>query len=226
MGQKSDNGKKWWLYGALASLLVAVAGVVLLLFVFNDKKARGDGDRDDKDEKEVVARSGMWFGHDDKDDVDERTENKDIKESEGVGEKDPPEESLVTSPATPPTAHPATPPTAQQSPVATQDCTGDRAYDVVEQQPLFPGEVSVWLGQNMHYPAMAEENGIQGTVVCQFVVEKDGSISNVTVLRSADPLLDAEAVRVIRQMPLWSPGMKDGQPVRVRYTLPISFKLQ
>jgi len=141
MEQKSDNGKKWWLYGALASLLVAVAGGVLLLFVFNDKKARGDGDRDDKDEKEVVARAGMWFGHDDEDDVDERTEDKDIKESEGVGEKAPPEEDLVTSPATPPTAPPATPPTAQQSPVATQDGTGDRTYDVVEQQPLFPGEV-------------------------------------------------------------------------------------
>ena len=75
-------------------------------------------------------------------------------------------------------------------------------------------------------PPAAEENGIQGRVVVQFVVEKDGSISNVNVVRSVDPSLDKEAIRVVKAMPRWIPGKQNGSPVRCKFTLPVSFKLQ
>ena len=102
-----------------------------------------------------------------------------------------------------------------------------KIFDVVEQQPTFPGgDPRVWIGNNIHYPPVAEENGVQGTVVCQFVVETDGSISNVTVARGADPSLDKEAVRVIKSMPKWVPGKQNGRNVRVKYTIPVKFQLQ
>ncbi len=104
-----------------------------------------------------------------------------------------------------------------------------KIFDVVEQQPSFPGgnaALMQWLGQNIHYPAVAEENGIQGRVVVSFVVEPDGSISNVQVVRGVDPSLDKEAVRVCKQMPKWNPGKQNGQAVRVKYNLPVQFKLQ
>ena len=104
----------------------------------------------------------------------------------------------------------------------------DKIFDVVEVQPSFPGGVSAlmaWLGENIQYPKVAEENGIQGLVVISFVVEKDGSVSDVKVTRGVDPSLDNEAVRVVSSMPNWTPGMQDGEPVRVKYNLPLSFKL-
>jgi len=102
-----------------------------------------------------------------------------------------------------------------------------KIFDVVEQQPTFPGgDPRAWISQNIHYPPVAEENGVQGQVVCQFVVETDGSISNVTVARGADPSLDKEAVRVIKSMPKWVPGKQNGRAVRVKYTIPVKFQLQ
>ena len=104
-----------------------------------------------------------------------------------------------------------------------------KIFDVVEQQPQFPGGQSAllsWLSQNIHYPPVAEENGIQGRVVVSFVVEPDGSISNVQVVRGVDPSLDKEAVRVTKAMPKWQPGKQNGQAVRVKYNLPVTFKLQ
>ena len=101
-------------------------------------------------------------------------------------------------------------------------------YDVVEQMPSFPGGISglrTYLNQNIRYPAEAQENCVQGRVVVSFVVGKDGHISDVTVLRSVDPSLDKEAIRVIRNMPRWSPGKQGGEPVRVRYNVPVSFRL-
>ena len=83
-----------------------------------------------------------------------------------------------------------------------------------------------WLSQNIRYPAAAQRNGIQGRVMVSFVVEKNGSVSDVRVLKSVDPLLDNEAIRVVKAMPKWSPGKLNGQAVRVKYTLPISFKTQ
>ena len=104
-----------------------------------------------------------------------------------------------------------------------------KIFDVVEQQPTFPGgqtSLMSWLSDNIQYPSKAEENGIQGQVEVSIVVEPDGSISNVQIARSVDPALDNEAVRVISNMPKWNPGKQDGQPVRVKYNIPITFKLQ
>jgi len=83
-----------------------------------------------------------------------------------------------------------------------------------------------WLGQNIKYPVIAAETGVQGRVIVQFVVEKDGSITDVVVVKSVDPSLDKEATRVIKNMPHWIPGRQNGSPVRVRFTVPVTFTLQ
>lgn len=109
-----------------------------------------------------------------------------------------------------------------------QPVNSTRVYDVVEQMPSFPGGISglrTYLNQNIRYPAEAQENCVQGRVVVSFVVEKDGHISDVTVLRSVDPSLDKEAIRVVRNMPRWTPGKQGGELVRVRYNVPVSFRL-
>lgn len=109
-----------------------------------------------------------------------------------------------------------------------QPVNRNSVYDVVEQMPSFPGGISglrTYLNQNIRYPAEAQENCVQGRVVVSFVVEKDGHISDVTVLRSVDPSLDKEAIRVVRNMPRWTPGKQGGEPVRVRYNIPVSFRL-
>ena len=103
-------------------------------------------------------------------------------------------------------------------------------FVVVESMPEFPGGQQAlfkYLGDNVKYPVIAQENGIQGRVICQFVVNKDGSIVDIEVVRSGgDPSLDKEAVRVIKSMPKWKPGKQRGKPVRVKFTLPVNFKLQ
>jgi len=83
-----------------------------------------------------------------------------------------------------------------------------------------------YLNRNVKYPLIAEENGIQGRVICTFVVERDGSITDVKVIKSVDPSLDKEAKRVIGSMPKWNPGIQKGVPVRVKFTLPVTFRLQ
>ena len=101
-------------------------------------------------------------------------------------------------------------------------------FDVVEEMPQYPGGPQAlfkFLSENVQYPAEAEKAGIQGRVILTFVVEKDGSISKPTVVKSVDPLLDAEAVRVISAMPNWKPGKQNGKVVRVKYTVPLSFNL-
>ena len=103
------------------------------------------------------------------------------------------------------------------------------AFDVVEQMPQFPGGPSAlmqFLSQNVKYPAEAHKAGVEGRVIATFIVEKDGSITNARIARSVHPSLDAEALRVIGSMPNWMPGMQNGEPVRVKYTVPITFKLQ
>ena len=109
-----------------------------------------------------------------------------------------------------------------------QESPADDAFDVVEQMPEYPGgpkALMEFLNNNVQYPAEAEKAGIQGRVIATFVVEKDGSISNAKVVKSVDPLLDAEALRVIGAMPNWKPGMQNGKIVRVKYTIPLSFHL-
>ena len=101
-------------------------------------------------------------------------------------------------------------------------------YKSVEQMPRFPGgeaEMMKYLMQNIQYPSNAAKNDIEGRVVLQFVIEKDGHIGEVKVVRSVDEELDAEAVRVVKSMPNFTPGYQDGKPVAVWYTLPVMFKL-
>jgi len=102
-----------------------------------------------------------------------------------------------------------------------------KVYDIVEQMPSFPGgleELYKWIDSNVQYPAVARENGI-GRVIVKFIVEKDGSLSDSTVIHSVHPMVDREALRLVGQMPKWNPGKRAGIPVRVRYCLPIKFKL-
>ena len=104
-----------------------------------------------------------------------------------------------------------------------------KVFDVVEQMPSFPGGTAAlmqYLSSNIKYPVVAEENGVQGRVVCTFVVEKDGSITDVRVVKSVDPSLDKEAMRVVKSMPKWIPGKQNGSAVRVKYTVPVTFRLQ
>jgi protein TonB len=116
-------------------------------------------------------------------------------------------------------------PNFQKSPAVEAD---EEIFVVVEKMPEFLGGVDAmmrWLGSNIRYPDAAAGNGIHGRVVCSFVIERDGSITDVQVMRGVDPALDREAVRVIRAMPNWTPGMQRNTPVRVRFTLPVTFRL-
>ncbi len=104
-----------------------------------------------------------------------------------------------------------------------------KVFDVVEEMPQFPGGSSAlfeYLSKNIKYPVVAEENGVQGRVVVTFVVERDGSITDVKVVKSVDPSLDKEAQRVVKSMPHWIPGKQNGSAVRVKYTVPVTFRLQ
>ena len=103
-------------------------------------------------------------------------------------------------------------------------------YTVVEHKPEFPGGMDAlvaWIGSHVQYPAKAREEGLQGTVFVTFVVERDGLISNVRVIRHREEtaLLEEEAVRLVRTMPKWKPGKQRGKKVRVQFNLPIQFML-
>lgn len=104
-----------------------------------------------------------------------------------------------------------------------------KVFDVVEQMPQFPGGQAAlleYLSKNVKYPVVAEENGVQGRVIVTFVVERDGSITDVKVVKSVDASLDKEAKRVVASMPHWIPGKQNGSAVRVKYTVPVTFRLQ
>ena len=120
----------------------------------------------------------------------------------------------------------ATPP---PPPPAPKPEVSNKVFDVVEEMPSFPGgqgALMSFLNSNIKYPVVAQENGVQGRVIVGFVVERDGSITDVKVMRSVDPSLDREAQRVVRAMPKWKPGKQNGSAVRVKYTVPVVFRLQ
>ena len=101
----------------------------------------------------------------------------------------------------------------------------NKIFTVAEQMPSFPN-VNAWLASHIQYPAVAAENGVQGRVIVKFVVGRDGSVSQAQIVRGVDQSLDREALRVVNSMPKWTPGMNNGQPANVWFTLPITFKLQ
>ena len=108
----------------------------------------------------------------------------------------------------------------------TGEGDGDIPFITVENMPRFNGDLNTWLRKNLRYPARCAEMGIGGKVFIEFVVEKDGSISSINVVRSADPDLSQEAIRVVKAMPKWIPGMQRDKAVRVRFTIPITFQLR
>ena len=113
--------------------------------------------------------------------------------------------------------------------VEEEEVEEEQIFQVVEEMPEFPGgqaECMKWLGKNMKYPQISQENGVQGRVIVQFVVNSDGSIVDAQVVRGVDPYLDKEALRVIGLMPKWKPGKQRGKAVRVKFTLPVMFRLQ
>ena len=121
---------------------------------------------------------------------------------------------------------------AEQSKTVDEPQTSNddnKVHDVVEVAASFPGGNSAlinFLSSNVRYPAVAQENGIQGTVAVKFIIERDGSITNAQVVKSVDPSLDKEALRVVNSMPKWTPGKQNGKPLRTTFTVPITFRLQ
>ena len=108
-----------------------------------------------------------------------------------------------------------------------QDSTEDnQVHFLVQEMPVFPGNLNTWIYNNIRYPETAKEKKLEGKVYVRFVIEKDGAVSNVKIIRGVSPELDNEAKTVIASMPKWEPGMQKGQAVPVKYTLPITFRLQ
>ena len=115
---------------------------------------------------------------------------------------------------------------AQKTVVAQKN---QKVFDVVEQMPEYPGGIQAlfeYLSQNVKYPTDAEKQKVEGRVIATFIVETDGSISSIEVVKPAFPSLDAEAIRVLSGMPKWTPGKQSGKEVRVKYTVPINFNLK
>lgn len=121
------------------------------------------------------------------------------------------------------------PPPAPVGPATPVQEETEEIFVVVEEPTEFPGgndALNKYLSKSIRYPEIAQENGIQGRVIVQFVVEKDGSTAHIEVARGVDPALNKEAVRVVKEMPKWKPGKQRGKPVRTKYTLPVVFRLQ
>ena len=117
----------------------------------------------------------------------------------------------------------------EEAPLEEMMPVNTEVYTVVEKMPSFPGGsegLMKYFAQNIRYPVVAQKKGKQGRVIVQYIIGADGSISNVNVIRSIDPSLDAEAVRVVESMPKWEPGIQNGEKVSVKYTLPVMFRLQ
>ena len=113
-------------------------------------------------------------------------------------------------------------------PPVTGDGDDKTSFPIINCQPKFPGGSAAllsWIENNLRYPVLAEEQRIEGNVVCTFWIEKDGSVKNAQVIRSSHELLSKEALRVLKFMPRWFPGRENGQAIRVRYTVPFTFRL-
>ena len=113
--------------------------------------------------------------------------------------------------------------------VEEEEVEEEQIFQIVEEAASFPGgigECMKWLGKNIKYPTISQESGVQGRVIVQFVINRDGSIVDAKVVRGVDPYLDKEALRVVNLMPKWTPGKQRGKAVRCQFTLPVQFRLQ
>ena len=196
-----DNAYLMGLYMSNAMSSNNVAYFLALLF--SDKNLKEIGIADEKDKITVMEIARTSFA------VIRPVKDKDDVVEEGADPIDTPEEKIIDN---------------------KKKDSHEKIYDSVETMPSFPGGTSAlisWLNQNINYPSIAANNGVQGRVQVQFVVETDGSISNVELVNKVEPSLDKEAVRVVNNMPHWIPGkLKSGARVRVKYTIPITFKLK
>ena len=147
---------------------------------------------------------------------DEEIEEEEIQSSEDTNE-------AISGPSAPVSGPVMTGPVAD---VGISD--EDEVFEVVEKMPMFPGgdeALMKYLGKNIKYTRMAQDRGVQGTCIIEFVVNKDGSVVDPVVLRKLDPDLDNNALEVVKKMPRWQPGLQRGKPVRVKYRLPVAFRL-
>ena len=118
---------------------------------------------------------------------------------------------------------------AQNNTGSKEKTSNEKIYDVVEIPPSFPGgqaALLAWIASHVNYPQKAMESRIEGRIIVGFVIECDGSVSQAKIIRSVDPLLDDEAIRVVMGMPKWTPGRQNGKNVRVKYNVPVNFRLQ
>ena len=186
----------------LVFLFLVVCGVVIWLMSGNNKQ--------ENTKLDDIVNSSLAIPQDElMDDTIVSTGTSDVKSNADDNGKMLKDKKVITQPE---------PPKAEEN----------RVFEVVEQMPAFPGgDVALmrYLQENVHYPTIALENDVQGRVVVGFVVEKDGSITDVRVIKSQDPALDHEAVRVVKSMPRWTPGKIDGAAVRVEYQVPVVFRL-
>ena len=239
-GDVQDDGEEeesWLMRNkVLCVIVVLVVGLVVGLFLFNSK---GDTAAAVQPESTEVADSVATSA--DEPDVVEQNQAQDNKpvatpQKEETAQQSPaqqPVKPVLSTQPTKPSANSAAS-TASSATHATQpeskpSASNNKAHNIVEQQPMFPGGTPAlyeYLNNNLRYPSIARECEVQGRVVVSFIVEKDGSVSNLTVVRSVDPMLDKEALRLVRGMPKWIPGKLNGEAVRTRYLLPVAFKLQ
>jgi len=228
--------QKYWKYGVAALLLLLILGGVLLFSGSKDKNDEEAREQDliatdknhDGDEKtgEAADTAGNTENTDEtalkeaKDQAPKAAE--DAKKTAKKAAEDAPKEAKKAAEDVKKAAEDAKKPVEKEK-KAVED---NNIYDVAEQMPQFTGgDLISWIRSHINYPPAARENGTHGTVIVKVVIEKNGSISNVTVTRGKDPSLDKEAVRVVKSMPRWKPGKNKGNPVRVYYTIPVPFTL-
>lgn len=232
----TSGGNRWWIYAAVAVSAAAIAGA-LVFFLKKD-----DGYRPESAEAEAVEYADV--AAEECAPVEEYAEEYEeicgeeaaapaevpVVENETSAAEEAPEEVVGAVDFEPDNRNDA----REQAREVVEErihqaFDEDKVFTSVEQMAQFPGGEAAlmsWVANHINYPATAQENGVQGRVVVQFVVKKDGSIGDVKVVRSKDPDLDREAVRVVKTFPNFIPGKMNGQPVNVWYTLPVSFKLQ
>lgn len=247
-GQSKSSGKIW-LWIAIPVVVAAVAGAVLYLGK-GDKSQKTDDDDIDVSEELVQMDVAGEFAQmeqelveieeiETEEDIDGYVEEFTPVDMIIVDDTDTYEPAAIEAPAETPASdffpesddlkvvreHKNESVIEERKPVAEEE----KVFTSVEEMPKFPGgesELMKYIANHIAYPADAAEEGIQGKVVVQFVVARDGSIGEVKVLRGKHPSLDREALRVVRSFPRFIPGKMNGQPVNVWYTLPITFKLQ
>lgn len=239
-GDVQDDGEEeesWLMRNKVLCVIVAlVVGLVVGMFLLNSK---GDTAAAVPPESTEVADSVATSA--DEPDVVEQNQAQDNRpvsapQKEETAQQSPTQQPVKPVPSAQPTKPSATAATSTASsathatqPESKPSASNNKVHDIVEQQPEFPGGTPAlyeYLSNNLHYPAVARENEVQGRVIVIFTVEKDGSLSNITLARSVDPMLDKEALRLVRGMPKWIPGKRNGDAVRSRYSLPVTFKLQ